>query len=94
MRRMSTVTALIFLVTLLTCGFSASGAETLKIGFNIPLTGDIPQIGESSRYAAEILKTEVNGTGGIKVGDKTYALEFVYEDNESKAESATATALN
>ncbi|MCK8601905.1 ABC transporter substrate-binding protein [Syntrophobacteraceae bacterium DRH4] len=68
-------------------------AETLKVGFDIPLTGDIPQVGESSKYAAEMLKEQINGAGGVKVGDKTYQLEFIYEDNESKAESATAAAL-
>jgi branched-chain amino acid transport system substrate-binding protein len=73
--------------------FSLCGAQTIKVGFNIPLTGDIPQVGESSKYAAEILKAEINGAGGVKVGDKSYKLEFVYEDNESKAESATAAAL-
>jgi len=96
MRRTFAVMALAFLVTLFTCfpcSLSTASAETLKIGFNIPLTGDLPKIGESSKFAAEILKAEINGAGGIKVGDKTYSLEFIYEDNESKAESATATAL-
>jgi branched-chain amino acid transport system substrate-binding protein len=68
------------------------GADVIKIGFNIELTGDIPKVGECSKYAAEILKGEINGAGGLKVGDKTYTLEFVYEDNEAKAESATSTA--
>ncbi len=72
---------------------TASAANTIKIGFNIPLTGDIPKVGEGSKYAAEIFLAEVNGAGGIKVGDKTYLLQFIYEDNESKAESATAAAL-
>jgi len=57
------------------------------------MTGDIPKVGESSKYAAEIRIAEINGAGGLKVGDKTYRLEFIYEDNESKAESAVAVAL-
>jgi branched-chain amino acid transport system substrate-binding protein len=93
MRRSPAILALVFLVTLFTSAFSASGAETLKVGFNIPLTGDIPKVGESSKFAAEMLKAEINGAGGLKVGDKSYTLEFIYEDNESKAESATSTAL-
>jgi branched-chain amino acid transport system substrate-binding protein len=67
--------------------------DTLKIGFSIPLTGDIPKVGESSKFAAEIYKAEVNAAGGIKVGDKAYKLDFLYEDDESKAESATSTVL-
>jgi len=91
MRSKLKVMVLVSLVTLFS--FSLCGAQTIKVGFNIPITGDIPQVGESSKYAAEILKEEINSKGGVKVGDKTYKLEFVYEDNESKAESATAAAL-
>ncbi|MDQ1333344.1 MAG: branched-chain amino acid transport system substrate-binding protein [Thermodesulfobacteriota bacterium] len=67
--------------------------ESIKIGLNIPLTGDIPKVGEGSKYAAEMVKEQVKAQGGIKVGSKTYDVEFIYEDNESKAESATATAI-
>lgn len=93
MRRKSAVLTLVFLVTLFCSAFSARGADTIKVGFNIPLTGDIPKVGESSKFAAEMLKDEINNAGGVKVGNKTYKLDFIYEDNESKAESATATAL-
>lgn len=71
----------------------AVAAETIKIGFNIELTGDIPKVGESSKFAAEMLKSEINAKGGLKVGDKSYLLEFVYEDNEAKAESAVTAML-
>lgn len=81
------------LMAVVCCVSAAQAADTIKVGFNIPLTGDIPKVGEGSKYAAEILLAEVNGAGGIKVGDKTYKLQFIYEDNESKAESATAAAL-
>ncbi|WP_028325706.1 ABC transporter substrate-binding protein [Desulfatirhabdium butyrativorans] len=67
--------------------------DVIKIGFNIPLTGDIPKVGEGSKYAAEMVREQVNGQGGLKVGNKTYQLDFIYEDNESKAESATAAAI-
>ena len=36
------------------------------------------------------LKAEINGAGGLQVGQNKYLLEFIYEDNESKAESAVA----
>src|SRR5512139_749241 len=71
----------------------AFAADTIKIGFNIELTGDIPKVGESSKFAAEMLKAEINAKGGLKVGSKQYPLEFVYEDNEAKAEAAVTTAL-
>ncbi|NJB69307.1 branched-chain amino acid transport system substrate-binding protein [Desulfobaculum xiamenense] len=72
---------------------AAFAGDTLKIGFNIPLTGDIPKVGESSRNAAEMLKEDINSAGGLEVGGKKYKLEFIYEDNESKAESAVNVAL-
>jgi len=73
--------------------FPALAADTIRIGFNIELTGDIPKVGESSKLAAEMLKAEINGQGGLMVGGKKYPLEFLYEDNEAKAESAVTTAL-
>jgi branched-chain amino acid transport system substrate-binding protein len=70
-----------------------SAADVIKVGFNIPMTGDIPKVGEGSKYAGEMLKERINKAGGLKVGGKTYKLEFVYQDNEAKAESATAAAM-
>lgn len=72
---------------------TAFAADTIKIGFNIPLTGDIPKVGESSKFSAEMLKADINEAGGLEVGGKKYMLEFIYEDNEAKAESAVTTAL-
>jgi branched-chain amino acid transport system substrate-binding protein len=71
----------------------ALAADTIKIGYNIPMTGDIPKVGEMSKQAAEMLKEDINGAGGLEVGGKKYMLDFVYEDNEAKAESAVTTAL-
>jgi len=71
----------------------ALAADTIKIGFNIELTGDIPKVGEASKFAAELLKAEINGKGGLQVGAKKYQLDFVYEDNEAKAESAVTAML-
>ncbi len=68
-------------------------ADVIKIGFDIELTGDIPKVGEASKYAAEMLKDQINRAGGLKVGNKSYQLSFAYEDNEAKAESAAAAAL-
>jgi len=79
-----------FLVSLASVAYAGN---TIKIGFNIPLTGDIPKVGEASKYAAEMLKEEINSKGGLKVGNKKYKLDFIYEDNESKAESAVSAAL-
>ena len=71
----------------------AFAEDVIKLGFNIPLTGDIPDVGESAKNAAELLKKKINDAGGVDVGGKKYMLEFVYEDNESKAESAVSASL-
>ena len=71
----------------------ALAADTIKIGFNIPMTGDIPEVGEGSKNAAEMYLADINGAGGLEVGGKKYMLEFIYMDNESKADSAVNAAL-
>ena len=55
--------------------------QPIKFGFPIPLTGEIPKVGESSKYAAEMFREEVNAAGGLEVAGKKYPLEFIYEDN-------------
>ncbi len=80
------------LAVLLLAVAPAYAAKTLTIGFNIPLTGDIPDVGESSKNAAEMYKKQINDAGGVDVGGEKYMLEFVYDDNESKAESAVKAA--
>ncbi len=71
----------------------AMAAQTIKIGFNIPMTGDIPEVGEGSKNAAEMYLADINGAGGLEVGGKKYKLDFIYMDNESKADSAVNVAL-
>jgi branched-chain amino acid transport system substrate-binding protein len=68
------------------CG--PSGPESIKIGINAPITGDIPKVGEGTKFAAEMWLEDINAAGGIQVGDKKYKVELVIEDNEAKAESA------
>ncbi len=77
----------------LLAGCGEDKAQTIKIGFNLPLTGDIPEVGEGSKNAAEMYLKDINDAGGLEVGGQKYPLEFVYMDNESKAESATNVAL-
>ncbi|MGA1792049.1 MAG: ABC transporter substrate-binding protein [bacterium] len=62
--------------------------ETIKIGINAPITGDIPKVGEGSKFAARMWIEDINAAGGLDVGGKRYPVELVVEDNESKAESA------
>ncbi len=83
--------ALITIVPSLTsCGPKAPA--TIKIGLDVPMTGDIAYVGTQSQRAAEMKVEDINGAGGLDVGGKKYKIELIIEDNESKAESATAAA--
>lgn len=86
------VLALAFVMSVM-LSLPAFAADTIKVGFNLPLTGDIPEVGDGSKKAAEMYLKDINGAGGLEVGGKKYMLEFVYMDNESKAESAVNVAL-
>jgi branched-chain amino acid transport system substrate-binding protein len=69
-------------------GAYAAGPDAIRIGVNAPLTGDIPKVGEGTKYAAQMWLEDVDAAGGIQVGGKKYEVELIIEDNESKAESA------
>ena len=69
-----------------------SKSETIKIGINAPMTGDIPKVGEGSKFAGQMWLEDINKAGGLTVGKKKYKVELIIEDNESKAESAVKAA--
>ncbi len=69
-----------------------ASAQTIKIGLNIPITGDIPKVGEGSKYAAQMWLEDIEAAGGLEVGGQKYKVEIAIEDNESKAESAVSAA--
>jgi branched-chain amino acid transport system substrate-binding protein len=62
-----------------------AAGDVINIGFPIPLTGDNPDLGASSKNAAAMYLQKFPT---VDVGGKTYKLNFIYEDNEFKAESA------
>lgn len=68
------------------------GADTIQIGLNLELTGNIPKVGEHSRVAAEMFAEQMNEAGGIEIGGQTYTIELVTEDNNGTAEGATGVA--
>ncbi len=86
----------LFVASLFTAGFlltsCSSKEKTIKIGFNIPLTGDSPKVGECAKYSGELIKNKINNAGGLDVNGTKYKLDFIYVDNELKAESAIQVA--
>ncbi len=71
-------------LALAACGTAAP--DTIKIGINAPITGDIPKVGEGTKFSAEMWLEDIGGE--LVVGGTTYTVELVIEDNESKGESA------
>lgn len=79
---------LAFVTILLLAPAVALAGPVIKIGINAPMTGDIPKVGEGTKYAAQMWLEDLKKAGGVKVGGKLIPVELVIEDNESKAESA------
>ncbi|HCJ11145.1 MAG TPA: branched-chain amino acid ABC transporter substrate-binding protein, partial [Clostridiales bacterium] len=93
-RRVGRLTVLVAAALVVVFGAAGCGATAeqavIKIGINAPLTGDIPKVGEGTKYAAEMWLEDIEAAGGLEVGGVTYKVELIIEDNESKAESAVA----
>ena len=71
---------------------AAAGSDVIKLGVNNEITGDNPIIGSSARKGIDLALEEINGAGGVKVGDKMYKLAVEELDNEFKPEAAAAVA--
>jgi branched-chain amino acid transport system substrate-binding protein len=89
MRKIALLAVLITAIAMIFSPPAFSARKTIiKIGINAPMTGDIPKVGEGSKYAAMLWLEDIEKAGGLEVGGKKYDVELVIEDNESKAESA------
>ncbi|MDD9304568.1 MAG: ABC transporter substrate-binding protein [Desulfobacter sp.] len=89
MRKIALLTVFAICLAMILTPTAFSARKTIiKIGINAPLTGDIPKVGEGSKYAAMLWLEDIEKAGGLEVGGKKYEVELVIEDNESKAESA------
>ena len=58
---------------------------TIKIGINAPLTGDIPKVGEGTKFAAQMWLEDIQAAGGLEVGGKKYPVELVIKIGDGKA---------
>lgn len=66
----------------LTFAGGTSAAETVKIGFNAPLSGPAAAWGLPGMEGVSIWVDRVNADGGIEVGGKKYKVEIEKYDNE------------
>lgn len=84
----SVILLLAFSMIFLTNGWGFGRKTIIKIGINAPITGDIPKVGEGTKYAALMWLADIKKNGGLEVGGKKFPVELIIEDNEAKAESA------
>jgi branched-chain amino acid transport system substrate-binding protein len=82
------VWGLIAVMVLSTNAWSFGRKTVIKVGVNAPITGDIPKVGEGTKYAAQMWLQDIEKAGGLEVGGKKYPVELIIQDNEAKAESA------
>ncbi len=70
---------------------SSSGGEgTIKIGVALATSGPIAKTGQDSLAGHQEAVKEINSSGGVKIGGKSYKFDLVYYDSQGKVESATA----
>jgi len=67
-------------------------AEIIKIGHVAPLTGGIAHLGKDNENGARMAMEEINAAGGLKIGDKTYKLDLVAEDDKADPKEGTIAA--
>jgi branched-chain amino acid transport system substrate-binding protein len=89
-RQLFKLIALLLVSAFLISSCAGAAPTTIKIGINAPLTGDIPKVGEGTKYAAQMWQADIQKAGGLEIGGKKYQVELDIQDNESKAESAVA----
>ncbi|MEE1242695.1 ABC transporter substrate-binding protein [Frisingicoccus sp.] len=67
---------------------AADGEAVFTIGGIGPVTGDAASYGTSVKQGAEVAIKEINEAGGVVVGDTTYKLALVFEDDEATEDKA------
>jgi branched-chain amino acid transport system substrate-binding protein len=71
---------------------AAAPMETLKIGAILSLTDWYSVVDAADKVDLEYVAKMINDDGGIKVGDKAYAVELMIEDGKSSLDGNTAAA--
>ena len=69
-------------------GLFAASNKTVKIGMNIPMTGDYAPWGLPGLYGCEIIANDINAAGGVKIGSDKYNIEMVAFDHAYDTEKA------
>ena len=65
-----------------------ASSDTIKVGMNIPMTGDYAPWGLPGLYGCQIVADNINAAGGFEVGGKKYQIEMVSYDHGYDIEKA------
>ncbi len=66
----------------------AAGQKTVKVGMNIPMTGDYAPWGLPGLYGCQIVADDINAAGGVEIGGDKYMIEIVSYDHGYDNEKA------
>lgn len=84
---------LVFLLWPCTHYSSARAGEKITVGLNLSLSGNRAASGISTKEGAELLREQINNSGGLRVGNNRYEVEYVYADDESNSQKAVSASL-
>lgn len=94
MDRKWVVVAVVLTVFSLLCRPAVASDDVIRIGFNLPISGMFELVGNHSKNAAELIRQELEAAGGVKIGGKTYSVEFIYGDNASNPSVASTLTID
>jgi branched-chain amino acid transport system substrate-binding protein len=70
----------------------SGGGDVIRIGHVAPLSGGDSHLGKDNENGARLAADEINAAGGVKVGDKTYRVEILGEDDKADPREGTLAA--
>ncbi|HEY4039616.1 MAG TPA: branched-chain amino acid ABC transporter substrate-binding protein [Burkholderiaceae bacterium] len=85
-------TAMAAAIVLAACKPGSADQAVIRIGSAAPLTGEIAHLGKDNENGARLAVDDINAAGGVKLGDKTYRLELVGEDDKADPREGTLAA--
>ena len=70
----------------------ASDGNVIRIGHVAPLSGGDAHLGKDNENGARLAANEIIAAGGVKLGDKTYRVEILGEDDKADPREGTLAA--
>jgi len=84
---------LVQVVVGVTCNNRQEQKREFRIGVIAPITGNIPEVGQSTIDAANLVAREINTAGGLDINGESWEVVLIAEDNQDRAEVTASAAL-